>query len=242
MLLVLLGQHFGSRLEARKRYEPVYGRDGGYDEDFKGYVVSLDALHDSELKFLEAMQFFNKSSEHQFVTGKVAKMRLVLARRKEGDEDIEMLCATYVEYLQKYPMDIVNNVVEEIITTKKFFPLVSEILPRLEELNALRKALLLTFEGKRDPSKKEPEMKASFNRDDYYLNPKENPLRRTMCDFLVSKGEPDWYGRTTAYSNYQLEGLCRKHGWSPSETPTPPPPVAPLPQGGGDGADFDTPF
>ena len=37
--------------------------------------------------------------------------------------------------------------------------------------------------------------------------------RRAICDFLVSKGEPDWY-KSHSYSNYQLELLAGKHGWN----------------------------
>ena len=150
-LRTLLEQHFGSRLAVKKLIEPVYDKPGGYDEEFKGYQVSLDRLDDSEMKFFDALDFFNKRASFEYITGKVAKMRIVMARRNESNQDIEMLCAAYVEHLQKYPPDVVNHVVENVIQTKKFFPLVSELIPALEELTALRQGVLKEFERVRSP-------------------------------------------------------------------------------------------
>jgi hypothetical protein len=150
-LLTSLAQHFGSRLVAKKKYEPIYEKEGGYDEAFKGYQVSLDRLDDSEMKFFDALDFYNKKASFEFVTAKVAKMRLIMARRNESNQDIEMLCVAYTDYLQKYPPDVVNSVVENIIKTKKFFPLISELIPALEELTCLRKAIITAFERLRNP-------------------------------------------------------------------------------------------
>jgi hypothetical protein len=151
MLQMLLEQHFGSRLAVKKLIEPIYEKDGGYDERFKGYQISLDRLDDSEMKFFDALDFYNKRASFEYITGKIAKLRIVMARRNESNQDIEMLCAAYVEHLQKYPPDVVSHVIENVIQTKKFFPLVSELIPALEELTALRKGVIKEFERVRSP-------------------------------------------------------------------------------------------
>jgi hypothetical protein len=129
----------------------VRDKPGGYDEEFMGYQVTLDSLHDNEMKLFDAMEYLNRGADFKFVVGKVAKMRLMLARRNESNEDIEMVCAGYTEYLQKYPPDVVHQVVEQIVLTRKYFPLVSELVPMLDELVSLRRNVLKEFERSRNP-------------------------------------------------------------------------------------------
>ncbi len=156
-LRTLLEQHFGPRIAIKRKYSPIYGKDGGYDEEFKGYEIALDNLFDSEMKLFDAVDYYNKPADHVFIAGKVAKMRLVLARRNESPEDIELLCASYMDYLAKYPTDVVNYVVEETIITKKFFPLVSEIVSRCDELVNFRKSIQRSFERCRSPLLNSPQ-------------------------------------------------------------------------------------
>ena len=57
-------------------------------------------------------------------------------------------------------------------------------------------------------------MRKGINRNLFYGDPRENPVRRIVCDLLISKGEQDYYNLTTLYSNYYLEMIAgAKYGW-----------------------------
>ena len=51
----------------------------------------------------------------------------------------------------------------------------------------------------------------------YYKTPKDNPIRRTLCDFLIAKGKPDYFNEDRMNSNYQLEIEARGLGWKPDD-------------------------
>ena len=93
-----------------------------------------------------------------------------------------------------------------------WFPNTGEILDIIKKYSSMLENLYV----KRLEGAKPAEGK-SFNRRDmnnYYKNPKENPLRRELCDFLLQKGEPDYFDFTAMYSNYQLEIVAAsKYGW-----------------------------
>ena len=54
-------------------------------------------------------------------------------------------------------------------------------------------------------------------RQDYYDEPRQNPIRRELCNFLVLHGEPDHFESVRFWSNYQLECLAIRKGWKPSK-------------------------
>lgn len=51
-------------------------------------------------------------------------------------------------------------------------------------------------------------MKKDFSRHDYCTDPRQNPLRKTLCDHIILKGGPDYFQQSNTYSNYQLERLA----------------------------------
>lgn len=153
-LLQSLKQVLGSRLATKKKYQPVYNRPGGYDEDFTGYAVSLDALHDSEMKLFDAIEFFNRPVDpHQVadITSMVTRMRVSLLRKAEDNNDAEMLVDTAIGVLSRYPFDIVMGLTNEWLTKRKFFPLPYEMVAELDLAVSLRRSLLSTFERIRNP-------------------------------------------------------------------------------------------
>jgi len=69
------------------------------------------------------------------------------------------------------------------------------------------------FDVMRDEDKLKSAYKAPPKRDrrDYYSCPQENPIRRVLCDFLISIGDPDYFNARD--SNYQLEMIASSKGW-----------------------------
>ena len=151
MLETLLAQHFGQRISVKKIYEPVYGRPGGYDEDFKGYAVTLDVLADCEMQFFDAFDFFNKPAKISFIDGKIAQMRAVMARQNESNNDIALVIATYADHIGQYPPDIVAHVIDKFIGTRKWFPGIPDLRKEMDDLMSLRRNVLQAFERCRNP-------------------------------------------------------------------------------------------
>src|ERR1700704_1467347 len=127
-----LAQHFGSRLVCKKKYERVYGADHGYDEKVSGNDVTDENFADAEMKLFDAIDFLNKPASPQFVAGKLAQLRAVMARASESQNDIEIVIATYAEHIRQYPQDIVAYVIDRCIHTRKWFPLISELCAEME--------------------------------------------------------------------------------------------------------------
>lgn len=146
---MLLGQHFGpQRFCAKEKINHVYGPEG-YDCVSDGWLVELDDLGNDEMKLFDALDYLNRPSEAGFVAGKMAQLRAVMARSNESQNDIQLVIATYAEHLEKYPPDVVAYVIDKTIATKKWFPLVSELIKECDSLVALRKKILKAFEDKR---------------------------------------------------------------------------------------------
>jgi hypothetical protein len=146
-----LAQHFGSRLECKKKLDHSYGADGGYNSKVIGNEATVDRLDDCEMKLFDAIEFLNRPASPQFVAGKLAQLRAVMARASESQSDIEIVIATYTDHIRGYPADIVAYAIDRCIHTKKWFPLVSELCREMEDLVSFRRAILRCFEGARNP-------------------------------------------------------------------------------------------
>ena len=122
-LAELLTQHFGSgRFVAKEKLRHRYG-PSGYECESAGYELSLDHLHDGEMKIFDAINYLNKPTTPVFTAKLVARMRSVLARRNDNADDMVLLIDTYADHLEKYPPDVVATVVHEIIfSTRTWFP------------------------------------------------------------------------------------------------------------------------
>lgn len=150
-LEMLLVQHFGSRLVHKKKFDHVYRADGGYEPKVIGNDVSIDGLGDAEMKLFDAIDFLNKPASQQFVAGKLAQLRMVMARASESQNDIEIVIATYAEHIRRYPQDIVAHVIDRCIHTRKWFPLISELCSEMEAFASFRRAVRAAFEEARNP-------------------------------------------------------------------------------------------
>lgn len=145
----MLEQHFGpQRFCAKEKIRHVYGPDG-YDCVSEGWLTTLDGLADSEMKLFDALDFLNRPAEIGFVAGKMAQLRAVMARANESANDIQLVIATFAEHLEKFPPDIVAYVIDKTISTKKWFPLVSELIAECDKLVSLRKNIMKAFENSR---------------------------------------------------------------------------------------------
>ena len=144
-------QHFtSSRLTTKTKLKHVYG-DGGYESKVESYDIELDALHDSEMDLFTAVEFLNRPAKHDFIAKELARVRVVMARRGESNEDLALLIDTYANHLGGFPPDIVKAACEKIIDNGKWFPLVSEMLSEMRRMVKYRRAMLNCFEEKRNP-------------------------------------------------------------------------------------------
>lgn len=134
-------QHFGpERLEIKPIYCDLHG-DNGFESELVGYSVRIE-LTEHDKPIVKAMEFFCAPASPNFVDGKVAQMRVVMARRAESMEDITLLIATFSVHLCKFPPDIISSTVDWFITTKTFFPALSDIMKVSNERFAFRRAIL----------------------------------------------------------------------------------------------------
>jgi len=150
MLEMLLAQHFGpSRFVSAPKLKHSY--EGGYDCEVVGHQITLDALHDSEMKIYEAVEFLNRPANYIFVAKCVAKMRVTMARSGESNEDITILCDAYAEHMAEFPPDVVKSVCDKVMSDKKWFPLISEMRKEMIAQVSFRRALWETLQEKRNP-------------------------------------------------------------------------------------------
>jgi hypothetical protein len=61
------------------------------------------------------------------------------------------------------------------------------------------------------------EKKSMVKKSDYYFDPRENPIRRVLCDFLISVGEEDHFESTRFWSNYDLKRQADLRGFKSEE-------------------------
>lgn len=150
-LETLLAQHFtSSRFASKPIVKNSYGKDG-YDYEITGYAIKLDAVHDDEMALFTAVEFLNRPASHEFVTRQLARLRTVMARAQESNQDLAVLIDTYDDHLAQFPSDIVKTVCDRVIDNRKWFPLVSELRTEMDALLRYRKSLLEAFERCRSP-------------------------------------------------------------------------------------------
>lgn len=149
---MLLAQHFGSsRFVSKTKVNHVYGKDGGYDCEVVGYDLTLDELADSEMSLFDAIEFLNRPAAPDFIAKNIARLRTVMARAAESNQDITILIDTYSECLAQFPPDVVKAICDKIMNERKWFPLISEMSKDMLALVSYRRALLKMFEEKRNP-------------------------------------------------------------------------------------------
>lgn len=149
MLLVrLLGS---SRFASNAKVKHVYGDTSGYAAEIGGYEITLDTLHDSEMKLFDGLEFINRPALPEFVAKQIGRLQAVMARRAESNADLAVVLDTYAEHLEKYPPDVVATVCWRVIENKKWLPLVSELVAECEQLMLFRRAVWDCFQEKRSP-------------------------------------------------------------------------------------------
>ncbi|MGE0190267.1 MAG: hypothetical protein AB7Q04_13405 [Steroidobacteraceae bacterium] len=98
------------------------------------------------MKLFDAVDFLNRPASPNFVAGKMAELRAVMARAAQSSDDVELTLGVYTAHISKYPPDVVSYVVSEVIETKKWFPLVSELIREMESIVAMRRGVMRSFE------------------------------------------------------------------------------------------------
>jgi len=91
-----------------------------------------------------------------------------------------------------------------------WYPNTGEIIDIIKKYDAMIGNLYLkrleAGEAKPQPRK--------YDKSQYYTDPRENPIRRELCDFIISKGGEDFFENTQFYNNYQLEIIAKsKYGF-----------------------------
>ena len=148
LLVQLLGS---SRFASKPKHKHVYGADGQYDRETEGFEITLDALHDNEMKLYEALEYYNRPAHPHFVSKELGRVQAVMARRSESNEDLAVVNDTYTRHLEKYPPDVIAAVCRQIIEHQKWFPLISDMVRECEKLMRFRKAVWECFQIKRNP-------------------------------------------------------------------------------------------
>ena len=98
----------------------------------------------------------------------------------------------------------------------------SELVAEMKQLVRFRKAVMKAFENARKlflSNGGQKMIEGQKSKPVYYNDPRENPKRRVMCDFLISKGREDYYDQTRFYSNYELERICVCEGMDMKKQP-----------------------
>lgn len=131
-LIRSLQQDLGSRLVLKERVNK--------DWELIGLDVTMNANLSDE--WGRAIVFFNSSSPVNNVTAIVTRLRSMTAKRPEAEIDTEIAIMTFVEELSVYPEDIVKFICKEWAQKNKWFPVLSELISKCEELMIPRRALL----------------------------------------------------------------------------------------------------
>jgi hypothetical protein len=147
----LLLQHFGSRLAITEVVDHRYHGPNGYEPTRLGFRIVLDGLADDEMKFYDALEFFNRPATAEFIAGQIARLRVSMPRRAEENMDIELLVDVMVDDCREYPADIIAHVAKQWRLENRFFPIPKDFRAKLEQSMAFRRAIWNCFQEKRDP-------------------------------------------------------------------------------------------
>ena len=135
----------------KQKTRKIYGEQGGYDEANDGWEVELSGMEDGEMRFFDALEFFNKPATPTFIAGQIGRLRVTMPRRAEDNGDIEVLIDTMVDDFKDYPADIIAHVAKKWRSEERFFPLIREFKQKLDDLVAFRVAVLRGMENARNP-------------------------------------------------------------------------------------------
>lgn len=97
------------------------------------------------------LEDINRPANGRNVAAEVTRLRMLTAKRAEGEDEMELSIGAITEELQPYPEDIVRTVCRDWARENKWFPTLSELIaecdalhkPRLKLLNAVSSALPL---------------------------------------------------------------------------------------------------
>lgn len=124
-----------------------------------------------------------------------------------SEADRSVLLADYVSALKEYPEYVVYEVCKHYWENDRrpFLPFIGEIKQACEIFKNAISSLL--------KRKTDSVLVGKAEKEKYYQSPKENPIRRKLCDFLISKGQPDYFDQDRFWSNYDLERSALGMGW-----------------------------
>lgn len=173
-----------------------------------GFEVSLSFFQNPDRKIVESA--LRHSPPHAATKH---LMRLAVHKRLgSSDEDRAILLHDYAEALRGYSDFVVFMACKCFWENDAsgFYPKIITLQSICEEIHqAILAAHRQLIDGK--PSKPAPNR---YDKSQYFLDPKDNPLRRTLCDFLIAKGDEDHFEDTVMWSNYYLEMIAKsKYGW-----------------------------
>lgn len=167
--------------------------------------IEMDLRGDCPAKFLNAaLAMSPRSASTNHITRLAAHKKFF----GSSDKDRPVLLVDYAIALAEFPEFVVFSVCRHFWENDKrpFVPFIAELREACELMTA-------KLEGAKNPQiENQQEQKMRAQTEEQSAIGKE--FRRTMCNFLVEKGEPDYYEQTRMMSNYQLERLAIvKHGW-----------------------------
>jgi len=147
----LLQQHFGSRLAITEVVDHRYFGPKGYEPTRLGITVDLDGVADDEMKFYDALEFFNRPAPPEVIAGQIARLRVSMPRRAEENMDIELLVDVMVDDCRGFPADVIAHVAKQWRLENRFFPIPKDFRAKLDEAVAFRRAVWNCFQEKRNP-------------------------------------------------------------------------------------------
>ena len=129
-----------------------------------------------------------------------------------GEQDKTILLHDYAMALSEHPEFVVWLACKWFWENdpNRFFPKIAEIKRLCDSIQ------LPAIKTEREVER--IEKPSSVKMDAYYRDVRENPVRRTLCDYIKSKGGDDLFD-VRSYSNYQLEILAKsKYGYREDAT------------------------
>lgn len=169
ILSASLTSRLGSRLAIRAR--TTFGTKENPGFKIRGYQITLtDCPTDKDLDqtTLALLEALNAPARADFIAGKLARLRVTMARRGESEKDITLLMDTMVDLCREYPADVVASAADYWMRTEKYFPLPKEFLDLMDERVMLRRAVLAAMQ--REPKRIAPALE--------YTNWKHLPKER----------------------------------------------------------------
>lgn len=208
-----INKHFTVKKEETYGYVPVVEGDAAIRQEFDitGEITTYKPRMNVPTVLWETMLRPAPPSHVIYHLGRLAAHR----RNTRGSEAFQVVVEDIsVDVGEVSEWAVVMACIEMRQKNSAWFPNTGEILTIIKKYSAMLDELYL----KRVPAAQIASAtvpKVRLNRNAYYANPKENPLRRELCDFLISHGKEDYFEMDRLYSNYNLEGMAHGLGWRP---------------------------